>query len=66
MRKPNSDIFELVLKENDLNPAETLFIDDSPQHIKTAQDLGLNTHLMLPDDTLEKFLYRSGLLDNNR
>jgi FMN phosphatase YigB (HAD superfamily) len=64
MRKPNKDIFEHVLNDSKLKPEETLFIDDSPQHIKTAQSLGLHTHLMLPDDSLEKFLYRSGLLNN--
>lgn len=64
MRKPNRDIFEHVLSDSNLKPEETLFIDDSPQHLKTAQSLGLQTHLMLPDDSLEKFLYRSGLLSD--
>jgi len=62
MRKPNPEIFEYVLIENNLNPAETLFIDDSPQHLKTAALLGLNTHLMTSDETLESYLYDSGLL----
>jgi putative hydrolase of the HAD superfamily len=62
MRKPDHNIFELVLQENNLKPAETLFIDDSPQHIRTAESLGLNTHLMRSDDSLVKFMYRSGLL----
>ena len=62
MRKPNSDIFEFVLLENNLNLNETLFIDDSPQHIKTANTLGLNTHLLSADESLESFLYTSGLL----
>jgi len=64
MRKPNRDVFEHVLSDSKLNPDETLFIDDSPQHLKTAEALGLHTHLMRPDDSLEKFLYRSGLLNN--
>ncbi len=62
MRKPNSDIFEYVLKENNLDPAETLFIDDSPQHLKTAGELGFQTHLLLPAETLGDFMYGSGLL----
>lgn len=62
MRKPNREIFELVLKENGLDPAETLFVDDSPQHLATAKELGLRTHLMTREDSLEKFLYREGLL----
>lgn len=62
MRKPDREIFEFVLKENDLIPKETLFIDDSPQHLETAKKLGLHTHLMTPDDSLEKFMNRAGLL----
>jgi glucose-1-phosphatase len=43
MRKPNRDIFEKVLKENSFVPNETLFIDDSIQHIDTANKLNINT-----------------------
>jgi glucose-1-phosphatase len=62
MRKPNREIFEHVLEDSGLNIAETLFIDDSPQHLKTAQEMGFHTHLMTREDSLEKFMYRSGLL----
>jgi putative hydrolase of the HAD superfamily len=62
MRKPNPEIFEFVMRENNLNPNETLFIDDSPQHLKTADMLGLKTHLLTQDETLESYLYGSGIL----
>lgn len=62
MRKPNREIFEFVMRENNLNPKETLFIDDSPQHLKTAEMLGLNTHLLTAEETLESYLYDSGIL----
>ncbi|WP_026899231.1 HAD family hydrolase [Daejeonella oryzae] len=62
MRKPNADIFEFVLQENQLDPAETLFIDDSPQHLKTASELGFQTHLLSTSQTLESFMSSSGLL----
>jgi len=52
-RKPDAEIFEQVLMENNLNPAETLFIDDSPQHIETAKKLGINTYLMTAPDSLQ-------------
>lgn len=57
-RKPNAEIFEQVLNENSLDPAETLFIDDSPQHIATAAKLGINTYLMTAPDNIQalKFL----------
>ncbi len=56
MRKPNADIFEFVLHEQQLNPSETLFIDDSPQHLETAKRLGLHTHLMLKSEDLRTLI----------
>lgn len=44
LRKPDAEIFELVLSENGLEPSETLFIDDSSQHIEGAQKLGIHTY----------------------
>jgi glucose-1-phosphatase len=43
-RKPDAEIFELVLTENKLKPEETLFIDDSPQHLDGAKKLGIQTY----------------------
>ncbi len=62
MRKPNADIFEFVLQENSLDPSETLFIDDSPQHLQTAVNLGFQTHLLTAQETLENYMHSSGLL----
>ena len=61
-RKPDAEIFEQVLRENNLDAAETLFIDDSPQHLETAQKLGLQTYLMTAPDTIQKFFKVNGLL----
>lgn len=41
MRKPDEEIFRFVLNENNLEPGETLFIDDSPQHVRGALACGL-------------------------
>ncbi|MGN8068508.1 HAD family phosphatase [Mucilaginibacter sp. SG564] len=60
-RKPDPAIFEMVLNENNLNPSETLFIDDSPQHLATAQKLGIQTFLMTAPDTLQQFFKREKL-----
>jgi len=56
LRKPDKEIFELVIKENSLIPEETLFIDDSPQHIATATSLGIKTFLFVPPATLKDAL----------
>ncbi|HEY0245366.1 MAG TPA: HAD family phosphatase [Mucilaginibacter sp.] len=61
-RKPEREIFEQVLHENKLNPTETLFIDDSPQHIETANKLGIQTYLMTAPDTIQKFFKREEII----
>lgn len=43
MRKPDAEIFEKVLKDNDLNADETFYIDDGKQHIESAEKLGIHT-----------------------
>lgn len=63
LRKPNVEIFEQVLKENNLDPAETLFIDDSPQHLEGAKKAGLHTLLMTENPkNLGEVLKNNGLL----
>lgn len=44
MRKPDAEIFEMVLSKNKLLPEETLFIDDSPQHIEGAKKIGIHAY----------------------
>jgi glucose-1-phosphatase len=56
MRKPNADIFEMVLKENDLLASETLFIDDSPQHIEGAKNAGIRAILLDKNAEVETLL----------
>ncbi len=49
MRKPNPEPFFYILKENNLEANETLFIDDTIKNIETAHALGLKTiHLQWP------------------
>lgn len=56
LRKPHVEIFEHVLKENNLKPQETLFIDDTPQHIEGAVKAGLVAyHLKKPQTITEIF-----------
>ncbi len=54
-RKPNADIFEQVLKENNLKPAETLLIDDSAPNIEAAKRLGIQTYLLTAPETIVSF-----------
>lgn len=56
MRKPNIDIFEFVLNENNLIAEETLFMDDSPQHVEGALTLGVKAMLLEKNNEVEDLL----------
>jgi HAD superfamily hydrolase (TIGR01509 family) len=51
-RKPGDEIFHYALREMNWQPADTLFIEDSPQHIATARRLGLRVLHLAPPLTL--------------
>lgn len=42
-RKPNTDIYEFVLKEHGLQPHQALFIDDNKGNLNGAAKVGLHT-----------------------
>ena len=54
LRKPYKDIYEFILKDGNMKAAETLFIDDSINNIEAAKELGIKTHLLLPEERIEK------------
>lgn len=56
-RKPGKEIFLQILEENELLPEHTLFIDDSPQHIATAQTLGTQTIYLEKGMTIEEHIF---------
>lgn len=62
MRKPDKEIFLQVLAENNLIPEETLFIDDSPQHLATAEELGMQVELCTSERPLEQIVRAYNLL----
>lgn len=43
MRKPDAEIFEKVLTDNELEPAECLYIEDGLKNIEAAKELGIQT-----------------------
>lgn len=51
-RKPNSSAFSSILTENQLNASETLFVDDSIQHILGAKQAGLHTMHISKDKSI--------------
>jgi putative hydrolase of the HAD superfamily len=53
MRKPDPAIFQRILDDTGFKAAQTLFIDDSPQHIEAAKKLGLQTIYLEKGMTIE-------------
>lgn len=63
LRKPHVEIFKKVIEENGLVAEETLFIDDSPQHLVGAKQAGFQTLLMdVHPRELESFLKKHQIL----
>jgi len=46
-----------------INPQETLFIDDNPENIQTAKQLGFQTLHLTPQINLEQELKNRGIID---
>lgn len=54
LRKPNEDIYQFVLKQNNLKAEECLFIDDTKDNTDTASKLGI--HIWNIDETKENVI----------
>lgn len=54
-RKPDVSTFIYLCEENNLDPKNTLFIDDSIQHIAGAREAGLNAYHLTNDEKIENF-----------
>jgi len=54
MRKPNPECFQYVLEKNGMEPSETLFIDDSIQHVEGARKLKINAYHLIPGEDITR------------
>ena len=52
LRKPHPEVFTHILKEQSVKANETLFIDDSIQHVEGATKAGLHAHHLKDDQTI--------------
>jgi putative hydrolase of the HAD superfamily len=60
LRKPDAAFYQRVLDENNLNPPETLFIDDTASNLSGAEETGIQTfHLMAPMTILVMPLFQN-------
>jgi len=63
LRKPDVEAFRYVIEKMELIPEETLFIDDSAQHLVGAKKAGLNTYFMdVKNGMMLCSLFENGLL----
>ncbi len=49
LRKPDTEIYEFVLKNNELKAEECLFIDDTKENTEAAKTLGIHTWNLIVD-----------------
>ncbi len=61
MRKPDAEIFDYLLQQHELKAEETLFIDDSPQHVEGAKQCGIYAVQLLAGKDVCELLDELGL-----
>lgn len=49
LRKPNTEVFDFVLTNHPFEPEEIFYVDDTEEHILSAQKLGIKTWLLNPN-----------------
>jgi 2-haloacid dehalogenase len=62
LAKPDPRIFELTIRRTGLDPAATLFTDDSPRNVEAARASGLRAELFRDPAGLRETLRTVGLL----
>lgn len=55
--KPDAAFFNHVLRSENINPSETLFLDDGQRNVEAAQRLGINTMLTINGEDWTKEIY---------
>lgn len=63
LRKPEPSIYEYVLEQHQLNPEETLFIDDTHENTEAAEKLNIHTWNIDPakEDVVDLFKIKKEL-----
>lgn len=56
IRKPDNEVFEYALLDSNLNPSETLFVDDSQENLNAAQVLGIKTYHINNENSIKDLL----------
>lgn len=62
LRKPGREIYDFVVKENNLDLEATLFIDDNEENVKGAREAGIITHHKTKNESLMDVVRKYRLL----
>jgi FMN phosphatase YigB (HAD superfamily) len=62
VRKPNPEIYRMILRKADAQPQEVVFIDDKPSALEPAMEMGMTTILFKSPETLREKLSALGIL----
>ncbi|WP_405605666.1 HAD-IA family hydrolase [Polaribacter sp. Asnod1-A03] len=63
LRKPDTEIYEFVLNENNLIADETLFVDDLKENTDSANKLGIHTWNLIPGEEEVVELFTKNKMD---
>ena len=61
-RKPDPDLFKMLIRKHDLDPARTLFIDDKRENTDAAAALGIKVWNIVPGQEDVSQLFEKKLL----
>ena len=62
VRKPNPKIYEYALQKGQVEPSESIFIDDKPKMLEPAREIGITGLVFESPERLESDLERMGVL----
>jgi 2-haloacid dehalogenase len=61
-RKPNADIYQILLDRYNVNPIEAVFVDDNERNLVPAKALGIKTIHFISPEQFKKDLSALGIL----
>jgi putative hydrolase of the HAD superfamily len=65
VRKPDAEIFKILLNRTGINPTETIFVDDSEANIAKAKGLGFETYQVDESHNLSDLIHNVKNVDNS-
>lgn len=62
LRKPEKEIYQEVLRAENLNPARTFFVDDLAENVASALQVGLDAYQLTERDHLKQLLQQAEIV----